>query len=529
MQVEGSADGKRWQTLVQAQPIFRQSRGASQLHLSLLVGTWTNLRLTVDDQRSQPIPFTGARVHAAASESVPSETLPVAIAGRHENPGETRLALNLGAAHLDLSALFIETTEPLFARQVTLAVPQISQDAIREQVLAQGVVYRVAVEGQPASSNLTVTVGAQAPSREVLLLIANQDSPPLPITAVRAERRPVFLVFLGRALGLHHLLTGNSRCAAPRYDLSAMRDSLKAVPVSPITISPLADNPSYRPPEALAGVQEGGTALDVSTWRFRKLIKLERDGAQQIELDLDVLSGAQPGLEDLRLLRSGKQLPYILQRTSINRSLTPTVSGSKDAKDPGLSRWRIKLPKPALPITRLTCLAQTPLFRRDLSLYEELADERGDKNRCNLGGASWTRTPERASQEFALTLDSPPQTDTLFLETHNGDNPAIELEKFQLFYPATRVLFKAQAGGELFLYYGNPEAASPRYDLSLVASELIAAEKADSALGGQEQLKKAGWRETQTPGKAGLLFWGILALVVVVLLILLSRLLPKPQ
>ncbi len=64
----------------------------------------------------------------------------------------------------------------------------------------------------------------------------------------------------------------------------------------------------------------------------------------------------------------------------------------------------------------------------------------------HLASATWTQTPERKSKEFALTLDSAPQSDTLFLETENGDNPPIELEKFTAFYPATRMLFKAKAG-----------------------------------------------------------------------------------
>jgi hypothetical protein len=38
----------------------------------------------------------------------------------------------------------------------------------------------------------------------------------------------------------------------------------------------------------------------------------------------------------------------------------------------------------------------------------------------------------------------------------NGDKPPVGLEKFAMFYPATRILFKAKPGDELFLYYGNP-------------------------------------------------------------------------
>ena len=114
-------------------------------------------------------------------------------------------------------------------------------------------------------------------------------------------------------------------------------------------------------------------------------------------------------------------------------------------------------------------------------------------------------------------------------ETHNGDNPPIELEKFQAFYSATRVLFKAQPADELLLYYGNPSAASPRYDLSLVAGQLLAADQAEASLAAEEQLKKS-WGAGHRPGQGGVVFWGILAVVVFALLIIISRLLPQsPQ
>jgi hypothetical protein len=135
--------------------------------------------------------------------------------------------------------------------------------------------------------------------------------------------------------------------------------------------------------------------------------------------------------------------------------------------------------------------------------------------------------PDHKSREFFLTLDGPLQSDTLFLETHNGDNPPVELEKFQLFYPATRILFKARLDDELFLYYGNPRADAPRYDLSLVAGQLLSADKTIASPGTEQQLLKSSWREHEIPGQGGVVFWGILALVVVVLLVIISRLLPK--
>jgi len=527
VRIEGSTDLKRWQLLEQGQPIFRQPDGVNRLHVSFPAGSWPWLRLTVDDQRTPPIPFTGAHIRVAVTEPAPTGWLPVTITERDENPGETRLALNLGAANLSLTAVQIETAEPLFTRHVTFAVPQVTEDTIHEQTIGQGVVYRVAVGGQPAAESLLAPLESQVRSRELLLFIHNQDSPPLPITAMRVERRPVYLVFLARQAGTYHLLIGNGQCAAPRYDLAALDMNLKSMAVAPIQLPPPANNPDYRPPEVLPGIEATGAALDVTAWKFRQPVRLARAGAQQLELEPDVLAHTQPGFQDLRLLHGSNQVPYILEHTSISRSLAPAVTATNDAKDTKLSRWIIRLPQSRLPVIHLSCATQTALFQRDLTIYEELADERGEKYRHNLGGASWVQKPDRKSREFFLTLDSPPQSDTLFLETHNGDNPPVELEKFQLFYPATRILFKAGPDDELFLYYGNPRADTPRYDLSLVAGQLLSADKALASPGTEQQLLKSSWREHEIPGQGGVVFWSILALVVVVLLIIISRLLPK--
>jgi hypothetical protein len=236
VRIEGSTDLKRWQTLERGQPIFRQPDGVSRLHVSFPAGSWPWLRLTVDDQRTPTIPFTGAHIRVSVTESTPTVWTPVTIAERSENPGETRLALNLGAANLSLTAVQIETAEPLFRRQVTFAVPQVSEDFIREQTIGQGAIYRVAIEGQPVVENLLAPLESLVRSRELLLFVHNQDSPPLPITAVRVERRPVYLVFLARQAAAYHLLTGNGQCLAPRYDLVALDMNLKSVAVAPIKL-----------------------------------------------------------------------------------------------------------------------------------------------------------------------------------------------------------------------------------------------------------------------------------------------------
>jgi len=529
VQVEGSRDRTTWRLLARGLPIFRQSSGAGQLRLAVPAGIWPFLRLTIDDRRSPPVPFTGARITAAPPVPLPSEPVPVRLVSRTEGPGETRLVLDLGGARLSLAALELDSPDPLFTRTVTLAARRFQDGVIREAALARGVIYRIAVEGQPVSAELRVPLEVETPTRELLLLVRNEDSPPLAITGIRVERRPVSLVFLARRAGTHAVLTGNRQAAAPRYDVAALAIGLRGATASRLGLSPLAANPELRPGEVLPEIPATGPPLDVSAWGQRKRVQLTRPGVQQLELDLDVLSRAQPSFADLRLMRDGSQVPYLLEHTSLTRPVVAVLAPAGDPRRSRVSRWSLKLPASSLPLTRLSCAVGTPLFRRAMALVEEVPDDRGETRPRRLAGDQWTQTPDRPSREFELALLQPPVTDTLFLETDDGDNPPIQLGPCRLFHPVTRLVFKAMPEPPLYLYYGNRAAGPARYDLGLVAPQLLAADKLEATLGPAEALRADPWRErVRVAGRGGILFWGALGLVVVGLLVVIARLLPKP-
>lgn len=525
VKVEGSSDGTNWQTLARGVPIFSENNGARQLRIVIPKAVWPWLRFTVDDARSQPIPVTGVKLHAATAEVPPTETFNATLVEHHQNLGVTRLTIDLGAANLDVASVQIEATDPLFSRRVTLAVPQVFPDAIREQTLGEGTIRRGA-NADTNFTNLAIPLERQVIGRQLLLLIHNGDSPPLTITGVRVERRPAYLVFMARAPGIHHLATGNPRCDFPHYDLASFGTDFKSLPVSAIQLAAIAQNPNYRPPEALPGIEIDGAPLDVSAWKYRKAIKLTRSGAQELELDLDVLSHAQQNFQDLRLMRDGKQVPYVIERTSISCALAVTAIASNDPNAPKDSLWKIKLAQSNLPITRLSCVSASTLFSRVASLYEEIPDDRGQLVRRSIANASWRQTPEYKNNELVLMVDQPPETEDLTLVVQNGDNPPISLQDFRIFHPVTRLLFKAKVDDEVMLYYGNPNTSSPQYDLNLVANQLLAADKSAATLVTEQQLKRTSW-EHRISGKGGVVFWGILAVVVVGLLAIISRLLPK--
>ena len=525
VRIEGSQDGQRFSVIADGIPIFRQST-ASELTVHFPSGTWPWLRLTLDDQRSPPAAVTGARLHAADALAAPAEPVAVAVKSREELDTDTRLVLDLGAANLTLAWIEIETTEALFQREIEARVPELVGEEIREAEVARGFIYALDAGNFTQVRKTTLPLDGQVRSRELILVIRNLDSPPLAISAVRASRRPVFLLFQARQADPHVLYAGNSQCPAPRYDLSGLASQLKNARSATLAPGLVAPNPEYRPPETLPGLRETGASLDTRPWRFRKAVQSLRPGPQQVEVDLDVLAHARPDLGDLRLVRDGKQVPYLIERTMRTRVLVPVVAPANDPKQPQLSRWKLTLPRPNLPVTRLECRPGATLFQRSVRVWEEVPDDRGGRFRRELGSADWKRTTD-SKNSLSVNLTGAPQTDTLYLETDNGDNPPVELDSFRLTHPATRLVFKAAESPTL--YYGNPSVAAPRYDLSLVATKLLSADKVVATLGTEEVLKKAAWTEGESlTGVRGWLFWGILLLVVAGLIIVIVRLLPKP-
>lgn len=519
--IETSDDGRAWQIAVEGALLFREA-GAAELGVRAPAAF---VRVTLDDTRSPPVPFTGATMSPTTVAALPNLPLGVRIARRDEFAGETVLTLELAAARTPLANLRFATDARLFNRRVTVGIRALVEEDTIERTLASGTIYRLAPDGEAEVRDTQVPLDFAPPTRELIVHIANGDSPPLAITSVEITRRELRGHFDATAPGDYALLSGHPQVAAPRYDVATLRLGARA-PEKILTPSPLTPNPAYRAPETLAGVALAGAALDVTPWRFRKAVRLAAAGVQQLELDLDVLVQAQRGLGDLRLLRDGAQVPYLLERPNLSRAIALTAKPADDPKRPRTSRWEIALPRAGLPLTRLTVSSSTALFQRHLRLGETVTDDRGHRHDRTLATADWSHTPED-KRPLTLVLSSPPATATLWLETDNGDNPPIALGVVSAAHPVARLLFKTDVA-PLALYYGHAQAAAPRYDLALVAGQILAATKETATLGPEEPARAEAWPARVLRGSNSILFWGVLALVVAVLLGVVAKLLPKP-
>ena len=321
------------------------------------------LWVTVDDRRAEAIPFSGSEIACGLPKRQAPTVLPVNVIERAENEGQTRLALDLGAAHMTLASLRLESDKPLFTRTGESGHTTNRREHNHRTRAGAHTVYRVAVEGFPPAERVEVPLELDVPGRELLVLVDNGAQP---AAEDHDSARDAAAGVRGVPRATRRRLRApdwEPRCGAPRYDASLGArlkggdvDRLvpRRLPIIPLTAGRIV-------PET----QNLGGDMDVADWSTRKRVKMARAGVQQVELDLDVLAKANPSLPGCPADRDGKQRPYIFERTC---DPAETDSGCESCKRPEASNCQPladRVAEGAVPVTRLTCTTPPPCSAAD--------------------------------------------------------------------------------------------------------------------------------------------------------------------
>lgn len=269
---------------------------------------------------------------------------------------------------------------------------------------------------------------------------------------------------------------------------------------------------------AQVDVGEAGAPLDVEEFRFERKILPGPPGQVTVTLDAAVL--AHSSLVDLRLAdQKGRQIPYLLEAAP-NPLLLDLPKPERLGREPRWrSRYRLRLPYPTLPASRLLIETPAHVFERPVEL-EGPRSRRGEPRWSAAPGIWRHADPKRPAPPLALDLpDRAGATVDLLLD--EGDNAPLPLGRMRLEIPTRRLRFFHPGGGDVRLLYGRKGLAAPRYDLSLIASQLDPARAREARLGREPSPGVVG----DMAGVPRGIFWGSLAAAVVVLLLVLARLL----
>src|SRR5581483_771874 len=234
-----------------------------------------------------------------------------------------------------------------------------------------------------------------------------------------------------------------------------------------------------------------------------------------------------PSGRDWRIAVSEHQIPYVVDQQGRSRTLFPVVKYLGEDPKSRTDRWELLLPYPNLPLTSLSGAVKERLFKRTARLYEEREDPRGVPFRRLLGQASWVRTPEQAPTLLQISIQQRTETTRLVLEVERGDNSPLTLDALQFHYRAPHLLFKGSAREDYWLYYGDPMAAHPQYDIALVADSLLSSKSLTATLDQEEPLKATSSHIFSNLTRSmRLALWLSLGIATAILLFIVIKLLP---
>ena len=519
----------RWQRTVDSALVFRMRGGMEQLAVDLRGTRGRTVRLTLENGGSATIPITAVIVETGGSEPEPLVELPVTIASTEQEAGATRLALDLGRRHLALAELALAAREAVFQRGVRLVAQRAADDEVVEDTLAAGTFARLEFPGDRHYTQLALPVDTITPAARLELVIDNADSPPLSDIRLVARLRHVDIGFTAPAAGTYTLLAGAPNAAAPHYDVAAFADEWgRLASTAASAVSARTANPGYRPAQVPADVPEFGGPIDATKWSHNRDVRLAEPGAQVLELDATALALARADLADLRLVRDGRQVPYLLERTSRVRTAALALVAAPDAQRPTVGRWELALPVANMPVNSLRLTLAEPLFARTVVVGEIVPDSRGQPWPRILGSTEVQRRSASDPAVFTIALQSRPESGKLFVEIDHGDNAAFAPARAEIVYPVRRLRFRSSGTSGCALLYGNRSAAAPRYDLQLAAPRLLAAVQHPATLEPVDGSGSARSVFSFGGPAARYAFWAALAVVVVVLVWLVAKLLPKP-
>jgi Protein of unknown function (DUF3999) len=533
--LEGSGDREHWTLLAAEATVFDlPNEQLRRTEIEFTPGTYRYFRVTWDDTRSGRVALPAAAVARVVATAVPAPVLttPVSFDRRASEPGHSRFRVTLPGGHLPIVALELSVGGEHVLRRATVYESRLSGAEAAPMQLGAATLRRV-VSDTVAAASLRIPI--RPPTEAQLDLdVDDADSPPLDLQGVTAVFAALPWIYFESGGGAVVARYGNTTLPAPRYDLEAVRDKVQIAAVPAATwgdarARTAEENPAMpAPPLPIVGA-----TLDRSLFGYQRAIPSGDPGLVALPLDASVLAhSANPRQRfgDVRIVDAeGRQIPYLVERASEPLSIDLTLERLSDLpkaladRRPPPSVYRIAWPFEQLPAPRLVLSTSARVFQRPVTVGVAREADRSHRDTWvqSLATVVWSHADQdRPTPALTIALPSEKMSQLLVI-LDEGDNSPIPLTGAKLLLPAYRLRFFRERGASLRLAYGRADLDAPRYDLALLAPQLLGAAAAELAPAAEERASAA------TPAGelvSPRLFWGVLAVAVLVLLGMIVRL-----
>lgn len=215
---------------------------------------------------------------------------------------------------------------------------------------------------------------------------------------------------------------------------------------------------------------------------MERTIEPQAPGPNRIEVDAPLLGDAQPlrysgnrfisGLGDFRIRdRNGAEIPYILvvprsAPTWLRGSVVPAEVTRRNS-EPGISRFRIRLPGSNLPLRAIRIRTREETLSRRASVFESRLIG-SEAKPVSIGSATLRKIQQDEGVASSTRIPvEPPIGPDLELVVDDGDNPPLDLEAIELELPPLPwIYFEAPSAEPLIAVWGHRSLEAPEYDLA---------------------------------------------------------------
>jgi hypothetical protein len=220
---------------------------------------------------------------------------------------------------------------------------------------------------------------------------------------------------------------------------------------------------------------------DFHSWRYRKPVDSPAaDKICTVRLDREIYAGSRPDLADLRVGRNGEEVAHVLEPLAAQRVIAEGVPRRSEDPQVRMTSLVFDLGAAGLPHDRVQLQSDAPFH-----FYRETEIDAGPD------GEQWTYVAHGAIYclpgEESLTLSYPEQhARYVRLRISNGSDRPVPVSAAQFKSRERRVRFLPGASGTFWIYYGNPDAERPVYDLPHILERRRDGEDALLAAGPQQ-------------------------------------------